>query len=460
MSLPHLRHQISGRVFPVGPEDFFDAIFRRIGPGSFEEGHRAAVGDRLDEKQQGRVEPWSPEPGRASEAEIPNRGDSGDDSFAADQIRQGPRRRVQLQRQVAVAAWARMIVSLPDYCDCVEDWTLHGLGPGKGFAVELRSKFSGAPFVEHFVMLTRYRVSEQSRAGEAKVDAEVEIEWASPHPLSTRIEKALVEAFQRSFETAFLPLVGRFLTAHARQPHLSEWLPGDAVDEPREFQLSSARQTEATDQRRGQQGSIAAEYDLDWSSGGSTNDLRVEVLAASDLAAPEYRVGDLTKGFSGGPTALLSAVYVELELGERKVKTSCASNPDSHCSVGFESERVLFAHSSQENQLRLWVRDKRGLQSALRGDPLVGEAVLLLGLEIADLLPRWVDLPIQRAGSPVGTISLRYQLLAVPGAPVVQSPSVQRALQALPPVPAVTEEALGDEEQFETPPGSPRELER
>eukprot|EP00931_Biecheleriopsis_adriatica_P063339 TRINITY_DN38332_c0_g1_i2.p1 TRINITY_DN38332_c0_g1~~TRINITY_DN38332_c0_g1_i2.p1 ORF type:complete len:430 (+),score=80.85 TRINITY_DN38332_c0_g1_i2:50-1339(+) len=413
-----LAHQLSGRILRATPEEVFDALFRNSGSGSFEEAHRKKVGDVVRS-----ASTWQPAPS-SGEAVL----------SASAEGSSPPQREVRLQKPVGVAAWARRLASLPEFVDCVETWTLHGLG--RGFALELRSSFASSEgaaqavsLLESFVLVMRYRVAPrrctslnfgsaelggEEAAGEVSLDAEVAVEWTTSHMFASRIEQAIVEATRRSFESKFLPLAGDWCAAK-----------GSASAQAggrREFSFEA----EGSSSGDGGYG-ILSEYDGDWSS-GTTSELRVEIRAASDLKTPEYRFGDLTKGMIGGKTALLSAVYVELQLGGRTVTTGCASNPDSFCSVGFDGERSLLTYSGgSQAELKLIVRDRRGWQSALRGDPLVGEGLLQLTPDISDMLPRWVDVPLQRDGSAAGTVSVRYQLVAVQGGGLAAAPAASAA---------------------------------
>merc|ERR1712048_553720 len=50
-------------------------------------------------------------------------------------------------------------------------------------------------------------------------------------------------------------------------------------------------------------------------------ELRVQILAATCLDKPEYRVGDIMARLLGGVDALISSVYGEIGLGDRRVKS-------------------------------------------------------------------------------------------------------------------------------------------
>merc|ERR1711920_79628 len=60
--------------------------------------------------------------------------------------------------------------------------------------------------------------------------------------------------------------------------------------------------------------SIDEEYEMDWSK---NRELRVELIGASNLSEPEYRLGDLTSGLLfGGADARFANVYVHARLDD------------------------------------------------------------------------------------------------------------------------------------------------
>merc|ERR1711972_305692 len=112
--------------------------------------------------------------------------------------------------------------------------------------------------------------------------------------------------------------------------------------------------------------------------------------------------------------------YIELHLGKKPFRTSCAENPSGESSVGFNSERALFVYSG-ESDIEVSCSDKRGVQAAFRGDPLIGKGSLRLDPSLSDCLPRWADVLLQRGENAAGCVSLRYQLLKVADGGVVSS---------------------------------------
>jgi len=272
----------------------------------------------------------------------------------------------------------------------------------------------------------------------------------------------------------FLPLCDKYISVSV---NVSGMNPRGAA--MREYSMCPGSFLEV-DNNSLQFGTISNEYDQDWNQAASNRpndtlqpncsyELLVEVLSASDLGAPEYRLGDITVGFFGGTASLLSAVYVELAIvadgqqsssitSNSKLKcTGCAQNPRNQCSVGFLDEKSLLAYPPSGGSLMLRVRDKRGIQASIRGDPLIGEGSLQLSPRITDLMPRWVDVPISRDRQNTGSVSLRFQLLAVPGASSLRPQFLPRDLTT-----AQHRNSDGDgtpcdsDEEFVTPPCSER----
>lgn len=156
-------------------------------------------------------------------------------------------------------------------------------------------------------------------------------------------------------------------------------------------------------------------------------ELRMHVLGSQHLHDPEYRVGDITHGLLRGVRNSLNSdsplacppklrVYVELELGGRTVTTRpVKSTSEERNAVRFDGELFIFAYDG-ELDMTVKVRDQRQVQSILRGDPLIGEARLLLGPELRDGRAHSADLDLQRGAVSTGAVSLSYQLQEVPRA--------------------------------------------
>ncbi|CAE7447197.1 CML6, partial [Symbiodinium microadriaticum] len=99
-----LKYTFLGCDLPVSAEDAFDALFRGVGPGTFQAAYRAALEDEGDTS----LSAWHPEVPREIEL------------AAVEPAEPSFRRQVRVQRVVSVAAWARMLVSLPERLDCQE----------------------------------------------------------------------------------------------------------------------------------------------------------------------------------------------------------------------------------------------------------------------------------------------------------------------------------------------------
>jgi len=160
---------------------------------------------------------------------------------------------------------------------------------------------------------------------------------------------------------------------------------------------------------------IAEEYDKDWSQAvGSLqpdHEVRIEILGLSDLAAPDYRVGDKIQEIVLGPGACLESVYVEVRLGKRKCKTRKQSAAETR-SASFSGEKMLF-DCSRKSQLLLSVRDHRKVQSMLRGDPLIGQAPIILD-NVPNEEATQQELMIHRYNEPTGKVTLQVHITPLP----------------------------------------------
>merc|ERR1712232_587207 len=164
----------------------------------------------------------------------------------------------------------------------------------------------------------------------------------------------------------------------------------------------------------------AEEKSADWTEVESY-DLQVDVLDASGLGEPEWRVGDLVSRGLGNASI---KAYVEVQLAACKLQTGCGqlrgrrsksacgeSSPAGGDSVDFANEQVLHFPYGGEREVRVRVRDQRRVQALLRGDPLFGEGILeVCPSELRDGESRSAELCIKREGLAAGKVSLRYQL--------------------------------------------------
>lgn len=149
------------------------------------------------------------------------------------------------------------------------------------------------------------------------------------------------------------------------------------------------------------------EYVTDWNS-VLAYEVRVEVASASEVGDPEYRIGDIAIG-ALGKNALNAYVEVALGAGSQKTTVGTACSRD----VDFSGEEMVFAFAGEPAiTVKLW--DKRTVQAAMRGDPLIGEGSLLLPSELRDGRQQTDVVDLARNGKPMGSVQLRYRMVALP----------------------------------------------
>mmetsp|Transcript_16919 Transcript_16919/g.39400 ORF Transcript_16919/g.39400 Transcript_16919/m.39400 type:complete len:536 (-) Transcript_16919:120-1727(-) len=472
-----LKNRFAGRIISSPVETVFDRLFRGVGDGSFDAEYLLARGCNLMYKEPAA---WInlPEEGNASAIVTSANGD------ATEIQAKLPVREVEYARQWKLPNWARMLADFPAAIKCTEKWTLHGLGKDESFALDMEIQTKDAPFSDAFVLRTRCKATSLGN-DDTQLDAEAEVIWLKTTLLQSRIERALVEEFQKTFEVTFLPLAAKKLkprtgsisaappaptstgqqdaTPSGQQEAVdfqTEKSGGDADKTPENATPSSssaekrgASKTGATDssvpRKPGRNRKTTVEYEL-----------RVEVLSAANLSSPEYRLGDLTTGWM---RKQFQNVYVELQMGDKTSVSGCAVNPDGLNSIEFVRERMLFVYGG-EMELRLNVYDKRGLQAALRGDPLIGYASFRLDPSIKDGYPRWQDLPLQRSdqkrGESCGTVQLRSQLITTAANAAARARSKSKPApkeQPEAPAPTVNREIGQDlDAEYATPTSTPR----
>lgn len=531
---------ISGRAVKASLQELFDSTFKEVGPGSFEEAYRIRRDAQL-EAGLSSPEPWKPSPPASP-------------LLAGLHGEPRPTRTVNLTRPVKLPPWGQVLLNLPSRVSCEELWCLYGLERGNGFIVEIETQMTGAPLTNYFTMRCRYKATALSESV-TQLDAEIGLEWKQAvSDLQHKVDEAIMDEFRQSFENHFLPLLGFELSHRLAKGNIVmglsftdtaaqslEAIGNGHLEVGATFQMEQTPSVNGTpsysstagagappqasfqlqydaSQCRGSDAQprpaapldngLLSEYDEDWNAGVLTNlggsvilaedgsgfELRVEVLSASDLIAPEYRVGDLSARLLSGFKARLGAVYVEIFLlgeedevasqtgasvaslspGGRVIRrTSCAENPNGDRNVTFTHEKCIFDYGG-EAYLRFQVKDRRGIQAAIRGDPLVGEGALPLTPTLKDCIPRWADVPLSRGGVAAGTLSVRYQIATIPGLPgQVQQPRVpsssstpaQRSpsrpevfpistFQVMPQSAAAAARTGEDEEDFLTPPGT------
>merc|ERR1712007_407491 len=94
-----------------------------------------------------------------------------------------------------------------------------------------------------------------------------------------------------------------------------------------------------------------------------------------------------------GENSSVSAVYAEYTLGKRKVKYSSSEVKDGSADVSRGPAHMPYNLESEVN-IELW--DHRGLQSFMRGDPLIGKGKCVLSPNILDCQVRFETLELVR----------------------------------------------------------------
>merc|ERR1719401_1712180 len=141
--------------------------------------------------------------------------------------------------------------------------------------------------------------------------------------------------------------------------------------------------------------------------------LRVQILAATDLKSPDYRVGDFTKKMVYGKDAIISSVFIEIILGDLR-RESVPANDVKDGNAEFADAEVLIAYRGEAEAV-FNLRNKREW-AVLNGDPFIGQGILPLPGELQDCQLRSVTLPVVRGEETSGHVRLQYQLLKVDGA--------------------------------------------
>ena len=137
-----------------------------------------------------------------------------------------------------------------------------------------------------------------------------------------------------------------------------------------------------------------------------TRTLVLDVSHVRGLNSAEYRVGDLTKSFfravSGDEKLLQPYARVTLVSKGVSVKTR-ATTSDSRGNAQIGETVLLPAPlGSGQEILEFAVYNKVGLQSKLRGDPLIGS----VSMPISSLSARDVELTLVRDGKPRGQLHI------------------------------------------------------
>lgn len=141
-----------------------------------------------------------------------------------------------------------------------------------------------------------------------------------------------------------------------------------------------------------------------------TCELKVELLSASQLQAPQYDFSDLLFSALGGApwSAPLSAVRVEIILGQ--VRATTATYEALAGSISFTDEPFVFAYRDESAVFirALDLRTRGGTE--LAAERPIGEVEFVLASEPRNYLPpRSAELELLRNGATSGTLTLRYQ---------------------------------------------------
>lgn len=138
--------------------------------------------------------------------------------------------------------------------------------------------------------------------------------------------------------------------------------------------------------------------------------LRVQVVSATELGKPEYRLGDFTTGLIAGSH---QAGYVQLTLGDTTYTTATREGAD----IEFHESLQEFRYQ-QEELLKVEVYEKHTVKAAIRGDAIIGEGHFLFDREVSPFLWKFtppsthrVEVPLERKGNKAGLVTLDCQLV-------------------------------------------------
>lgn len=132
--------------------------------------------------------------------------------------------------------------------------------------------------------------------------------------------------------------------------------------------------------------------------------LRLEVLHAQDLLNAEYRFGDLSCSFLGASDL---RPFVEVAFQSQKQLSSPVHARGGTAVFGWSA---CFDLVEGDRNCTFRVYDKKGAQSAMRGDPLIGEAVLPLVDQVstAGLLATFT---LRNGRISTGQLTVHYEIL-------------------------------------------------
>ena len=139
--------------------------------------------------------------------------------------------------------------------------------------------------------------------------------------------------------------------------------------------------------------------------------LIVEVVRVADLGASEHRLGDLAPSFAHGVVGKRRPhrVYVSLQLGKNKVRTSARRLLEDNLNGEFASRHLLDL-TANDRTLKVQVFDKRRVQSVLRGDPVIGEGTLEFEAVIGSGILEG-EVKLKCAAMSMGQVFLKYKFM-------------------------------------------------
>jgi hypothetical protein len=145
--------------------------------------------------------------------------------------------------------------------------------------------------------------------------------------------------------------------------------------------------------------------------------LKVEVVSASTLGKPAYRLGDITRNFTKSFSKVHNnEVYAKVRIGKKQhFNTRCVPNVDGSNEIKFPEDKMLF-HFHGEQVMSVEVYEHRRVHH-VRGDPLIGAGHLTVQTsEICDGHPRCCSVPISRSKHDAGAVMVRFQVVERPEA--------------------------------------------
>jgi len=165
------------------------------------------------------------------------------------------------------------------------------------------------------------------------------------------------------------------------------------------------------------------------SRSAASSTLQVEILVAEGLAVPEYRVGDQAKSIvctnSMRPYVTVTCRGPDQQVDQAqcaRTRAPAASAAPGGCTRFDECLHLPVAGGATGALIRslevvIRVFDERGIQSLMRGDPMIGQATISLGEEllgVPDMRTVWLTRALGRPpGSRTkhGTLTLRVGVL-------------------------------------------------